>query len=207
MEVQTQITFGRLAPLHKMPGACTLYVTLASLRLDVSDVEPAYRFHYPRPQISERHICKYKTVAGHLQIPLHANPDIALQTNAIRPTDMQRGRELHRHLWDERIDERPTQVAPKLERDLRLPRQRRGGIMKWRRHPGRADVTAIKGQMRQGQRQCRRTLKYRLRDTELTLVEFCRIQPQFWKLHNALDTISLAVTRQTTAELRDNKAL
>src|SRR5262249_30802125 len=115
MEVQTQITFGRLAPLHKMPGACTLYVTLASPRLDVSDVEPAYRFHHPCPQISERHIYKYKTVAGHLQIPLHAHPDVALQRNAIRPTDMQRWWELHRHRWDERIDERPTQVAPELQ--------------------------------------------------------------------------------------------
>ena len=63
--------------MHKMPGACTLYVPLASLRLDVSDVEPAYRFHHPRPQISEQHICKHKTVAGHRQVPLHANPDIA----------------------------------------------------------------------------------------------------------------------------------
>src|SRR5262245_2088802 len=115
MEVQTQITLGRLALMHKTPGACTLYVTLASLRLDVSDVEPAYRFHHPCLQISERHICKYKTVAGHLQIPLHANPDVALQRNVIRPTDMQRARELHRHLWDERIDECPTQATPELQ--------------------------------------------------------------------------------------------
>src|SRR5215510_1689005 len=207
MEVQTQITFGRLAPLHKMPGACTLYVPLASLRLDVSDVEPAYRFHHPCPQISERHICEHKTVAGHLQIPLHANPDIALQTNAIRPTDVQRVRELHRHLWDERIDERPTQVTPEPQRDLRLLPQRQGAIMERQAHLWRLDGAAIKGQMRQGQRQCRRTLEHRLRETELALVEFCRIQPQLWKLHNALDTISLAVTRQTTAELRDNKVL
>ena len=69
MSVQTQIAFSRLAPMHKMPGACTLYVPLASLRLDVSDVEPAYRFHHPSPQISEQHICKHKTVAGHRQIP------------------------------------------------------------------------------------------------------------------------------------------
>src|SRR5262245_49114663 len=120
MEVQTQITLGRLASLHKMPGACTLYVPLASLRLDVSDVEPTYRFHHPSLQISERHICKHKTVAGHRQVPLHANPDIALQGDAVRPTDMQRVRELHRNLWDERIDEPPTQVTLKLQRDLWL---------------------------------------------------------------------------------------
>src|SRR4029450_2680636 len=134
MEVQTQITFGRLTPLHKMPGACTLYVTLASLRLDVSDVEPAYRFHHPSPQISERHICKHKTVAGHCQIPLHANPDIALQADAIRPTDMQRVRELHRHLWNERIDDPPTQVTPELQRDLWLRSQRQCAIMERQAH-------------------------------------------------------------------------
>ncbi len=193
--------------MHKMPGAGTLYVPLASLRLDVSDVEPAYRFHHPRPQISERHICKHKTVAGHRQIPLHANPDIALQADAVRPTDMQRVRELHRHLWDERIDERPTQVTLELQRDLRLHSQRQCAIMERQAHLRRRDGAAIKGQMRQGQGQRRRTLEHRLRDTELALVEFCRIQPQLRKLHNALDTIPLAVTRQTTAELRDNKVL
>ena len=105
MHVQT--AFGRLTVAQKTPGARRLYMAVAALRRDVSQLEPTDRFHHLGPQIREGHVSQHKTVARHRQFPLHADPDIAMQWDAVRTTHMQRMRELHRGFWHQRIDELP----------------------------------------------------------------------------------------------------
>src|SRR5262245_28368780 len=185
MGAYLHLAFGRLAFAWKTPEPSRLDMAVATLHLDVSEIEPTDRFHHLGPQVRERHVCQHKTVAGHRQVPLHADPHIAMQWDAVRPTHMQWAGELHRGLWHQRIDERAIQVTLELYRDLGLGPERQGSLIKRQAHLRRLDGAASKSQLGEGQGESRRTAEHRPRDTEFTLADFGRIQTEIWKLHDA----------------------